>query len=384
MIIDTPQVSIIVPVYKVEDYLEQCLESIMNQTLTNIEIIVVDEGEYDRCREIIDEMAEKDNRIVALHDKHGGYGNSVNAGIARASGEYIGIVESDDFIEPQMYELLYEKAKETDADIVKSSFYYYFDYKKEHIAPLMGELKKILPKENAFTLTEYPVMLSTHPSIWAGIYKTDWFKNTGIQFLSKGAYLDIRFRFETLMAAERIAWINKETYHWRLSNPSSTNAVWNVAAALERWEYLHGQFDEKTELWEKFAPYMLPEEMLNLFIRYDFFTCTKEERKKIRQYHELYSQDAIDSCPYVSEQDKNVYLRGNLNYLALKKKIYKIYQLVKNDDLERLSIVAWLGALTIDVFVPIVAVLCTLYWSFLIFIPVFKFILKLKKKLLKK
>lgn len=374
-----PKVSIIVPVYKVENYLKQCLRSIMNQTLKELEIIVVDEGDYDRCREIIDEMAEKDNRIIALHDKHGGYGNSVNAGIARASGEYIGIVESDDFIEPEMYELLYQKAKEMDADIVKSPFYYYFNYENEHIAPLMGELKQILPKDSTFTLTEYPVMLSTHPSIWAGIYKTDWLKNTGIQFLSKGAYLDIRFRFETLMAAQKIAWIDYTTYHWRLSNPNSTNAVWNIKAAIGRWEYLHEQFKGKSELWEQFAPYMLPEETLNIFNKYSFHKCTWQQRKKIKKYRTMYSDTLIEYSSYVSEEEKSLYLRGNLDYLALKRIVRKIYYWVKQDEFQRISIAVWIGSLIIQQFVPFITILFGSYWSFLLGIPVLKVLRKIYK-----
>lgn len=111
-----PKVSIIVPVYKVEKYLVQCLDSIVGQTLKDIEIIIVDEGDKDACRYIIDHYEQADKRVIAIHEKNGGYGASVNKGFDIAKGEYIGIVESDDFIAPEMYEEMYNYAKKLDAE----------------------------------------------------------------------------------------------------------------------------------------------------------------------------------------------------------------------------------------------------------------------------
>lgn len=106
-----PKVSVIIPVYKVEKYLVQCLDSIVGQTLKDIEIIIVDEGDKDACRYIIDHYEQADKRVIAIHEKNGGYGASVNKGFDIAKGEYIGIVESDDFIAPEMYEEMYNYAK---------------------------------------------------------------------------------------------------------------------------------------------------------------------------------------------------------------------------------------------------------------------------------
>lgn len=114
-----PKVSVIIPVYKVEKYLVQCLDSIVGQTLKDIEIIIVDEGDKDACRYIIDHYEQADKRVIAIHEKNGGYGASVNKGFDIAKGEYIGIVESDDFIAPEMYEEMYNYAKKLDADVVK-------------------------------------------------------------------------------------------------------------------------------------------------------------------------------------------------------------------------------------------------------------------------
>lgn len=100
-------ISIIVPVYKVEPYLENCVKSIQNQTYKNIEIILVDDGSPDNCGQICDELASHDVRIKVIHKENGGLSSARNAGLAIARGEYFGFVDSDDCIHPQMYELLY-------------------------------------------------------------------------------------------------------------------------------------------------------------------------------------------------------------------------------------------------------------------------------------
>ena len=101
------KVSVIVPVYNVEKYLKKCIDSIIKQTLTDMEIICVDDGSTDSCPEILDEYANLDHRIKVIHKTNAGYGHAVNTGFAYAKGEYIGIVESDDYILPEMYETLY-------------------------------------------------------------------------------------------------------------------------------------------------------------------------------------------------------------------------------------------------------------------------------------
>ena len=97
-------VSVVVPVYKVEKYINKCIDSIINQTYKNLEIILVDDGSPDRCPQICDEYAKKDNRIKVIHKKNSGLGAARNTGIDAAKGEYIGFVDSDDWIMPNMYE----------------------------------------------------------------------------------------------------------------------------------------------------------------------------------------------------------------------------------------------------------------------------------------
>ena len=112
-------VSIIVPVYKVEDYLERCIRSIVNQTYKEIEIIIINDGSPDKCPEICDKWAEEDKRIKVIHKKNGGLSDARNAGMQIASGEYIAFVDSDDWISPFYLEYLIKAIVDSKCDIVE-------------------------------------------------------------------------------------------------------------------------------------------------------------------------------------------------------------------------------------------------------------------------
>ena len=122
----TPLVSVIVPIYNTEKYLDRCIKSIVNQTYKNLEIILVDDGSPDNCPSICDNWARIDSRINVIHQKNSGVSAARNAALDLASGEYIGFVDSDDFIEPDMYSLLVQKSVDTDAGCASCGFV--FDY----------------------------------------------------------------------------------------------------------------------------------------------------------------------------------------------------------------------------------------------------------------
>lgn len=120
-------ISVIVPVYKVEKYLDACVTSIVNQTYQNLEIILVDDGSPDNCPAICDEWATKDSRIKVIHKKNGGLSDARNAGMAIATGEYIGFVDSDDVLSPDMYRVLYELVEQHAADVAQCKMYLFSD-----------------------------------------------------------------------------------------------------------------------------------------------------------------------------------------------------------------------------------------------------------------
>ena len=113
-----PQISVIVPVYKVEQYLKRCVDSILHQTFSDLEVILVDDGSPDNCPAMCDKYAGTDSRVKVIHQKNAGVSAARNAGLSVASGEYITFVDSDDFIDPQMYEKMLAVAEKYDCDVV--------------------------------------------------------------------------------------------------------------------------------------------------------------------------------------------------------------------------------------------------------------------------
>ncbi len=215
-----PKVSVIIPVYGVEAYLREALDSVLNQTLKDLEIILIDDGGKDNCPQIIDEYASKDPRIIAIHKENGGYGAACNLGLETATGEYIAILEPDDYIASKMYEDLYAIAKTYDSDIVKSGFYENLQSKElTKIMKVKWDDDKI-PQDRSFTAKECSFFLYYHPSIWTCIYKKEFLDKHNIRFVeAPGAgWTDNPFQVQTMCLAERINYTPEAYYYWRRLN----------------------------------------------------------------------------------------------------------------------------------------------------------------------
>ena len=122
-----PKISVIVPIYKVEVYINKCIDSIINQSYKNIEVILVDDGSPDKCGEIANIYSKKDSRVKVIHKENGGLSDARNCGMKYATGEYVLFVDSDDWISEEMIDTLVSIAIETNADIVQSAFYYAYE-----------------------------------------------------------------------------------------------------------------------------------------------------------------------------------------------------------------------------------------------------------------
>ncbi len=216
----TPKVSVVVPIYNVEKFLRQAVDSILGQTLKDIEVILVDDGSPDNCGKICDEYARKDPRVKVIHQPNGGLGNAYNHGIAAANGEYIGLVEPDDWIEPNMYEVMYQNAKLYNTDATKCGFARYNSVdpsKNKNLSGVVG--LKCTEPQGCFTIEEYELLCAYHSSIWSYIYKSDFIKK--IKFIeTKGgaAYVDAPFGFEVLCTAKCLSIVPFVFYHWRVEN----------------------------------------------------------------------------------------------------------------------------------------------------------------------
>jgi glycosyltransferase involved in cell wall biosynthesis len=218
---DAIKVSILIPICNVEKYLRQCLDSVCAQTLKEIELICINDGSTDSSLAIIEEYRQRDPRIVIIDKPNSGYGDSMNQGLKTARGKYIGIVESDDWVEEPMFEDLYTLAEQHQAEVVKSNFYHYFSNGNKNI---FFELLPPGQYDRVIDPAVEPQIFMRMPAIWAGIYRRDFLEDAGIKFLpTPGAsYQDTSFNFKVWAMATRIYLTRQAYLHYRLDNESSS------------------------------------------------------------------------------------------------------------------------------------------------------------------
>ena len=178
------KVSVIVPVYNVEKYLRKCVESIKNQTYQNLEIILVDDGSTDCSGKICDDLSQTDDRIVVIHKENGGLSDARNVGMDASSGDYIGFVDSDDYVDEDFYEILVANLEKYDADI---SCCRYSNVWEDGTREPIGNDGKIHIYEGLEALKEYIYGKTMDPFVWNKLYKAELFRNS--------KYPDNRFRF---------------------------------------------------------------------------------------------------------------------------------------------------------------------------------------------
>lgn len=202
-------VSIIVPVYKAEGFLNKCIESIVGQTYGNLEIILVDDGSPDNCPAICDEWAKKDNRIKVIHKENGGVSSARNAALDIASGDYIGFVDSDDWIEPDMYESLMMRIDETGKDIAVCS-YYSIEVSGERNECRCITDKDAVCKDDYF---RFIVLGGEGGYIWNRLYRADIVKE--VRFDEDIWYSeDLLFNFKTAQKSNGAAVLDKAEYNY--------------------------------------------------------------------------------------------------------------------------------------------------------------------------
>ncbi len=242
------KISVVVPIYNVEKYLGQCLESIAAQTLEDIEIICVNDGSKDNSLKIIEKFAAQDKRFKIIDKENSGYGHSMNVGIAAAQGEYIGIIESDDFIEPKMYEDLYTLAVQGNADLVKSDWYDYWSSPEKTIKA--GKIAKSRTGKICQTKND-PLILKIRPTIWSAIYKREFLTQNNIKFLETpgASYQDASFAFKVAALAGKIMFSNKAYYYYRQDNSgSSMNSKSKVYCICDEYKELGAFLDSQPQL----------------------------------------------------------------------------------------------------------------------------------------
>lgn len=237
------KVSIIVPVYKVEPYLDKCISSIVNQTYTNLEIILVDDGSPDQCPQMCDAWAEKDARIRVIHKKNGGLSDARNAGMAVATGEYIAFVDSDDWIAPDLYTHLYRRLTEDRSDISACGVQMVWeDGTPPRILTRMGN--HVLSKEEAMQAIIEESWLKQ--PVWYKLYKTNLIKD--ILFPVGKYHEDVFWSYQAVDKANKVSVSDYIGYYYLQRNDSIMGEEYSlrrldaVEAKVQRHAYIKENF----------------------------------------------------------------------------------------------------------------------------------------------
>ena len=299
-------ISIIVPVYNVEKYINKCVNSILNQTYKDLEIILVDDGSSDNCSEICDEFAKTDSRIKVVHKKNGGLMSARQAGLKEASGDYIGFVDGDDWIEPDMYQLFNDAVQKYHPDMVISEFF--FDSGKKVVKSNQNLVKPYFNK-NEMINEIYPEMLYKPPYYNFGVFPCCWAKLFRKELLESCLFRvpeqikigeDSAFTYPCLVRANSVAFVDKSCYHYMNNAGSITksydsdmentilipyevlkqefsNADYDFSSALNYYLFYLIEFVIRNE--ESHSNLKSPKqikETLKRFITEDIISCFKE------------------------------------------------------------------------------------------------------------
>lgn len=333
-------VSIVVPVYNAERDLVKCLDTVVNQTLKNVEIILVDDGSTDRSGEICKEYAAKDDRIVYFYKENEGLAAARQDGMERSSGEYVGFVDSDDWLELNMYERMYEVAKQEDADVVMCGIYADEDginpvylepgvYNRERIE------KEILPRSLA-GITEGGSNSVLRWCNWSRIYSMRMIKENNLAFDRRfRRSQDLQLTFEAALVANKYVSICDEyLYHNRTQNNGIslsrgyTKNFWPLYKPLIDRLYSDVIAYKKQDLM--FNMHLCTFFFAEAVVRNEYWNSPLKKKERIKKLDELVCDDVLkNALKYVPSERLNTYYRwiykallsgnGNDCYKILKK-----------------------------------------------------------------
>ena len=237
------KISVIVPVYNVELYLEKCIESICNQTYKNLQIILVDDGSTDSSGNICDLYGKKDNRITVIHKTNGGLSDARNAGLDIADGEYIGFVDSDDYIAPEMFEHLLNLSNRNNGDIVICDK---VEFNENETISVNNKLEQINVLDRDVAIAQLASDTTIRSHVWNKLYKHNLFD--GIRFDVGKAYEDVYIMHRLFLKTQKIV-ITNQVFYYYLQRSNSILGEMNLNkqvdlywAYVRRYEELIGQF----------------------------------------------------------------------------------------------------------------------------------------------
>ena len=333
-----PKLSIIVPVYNVENYLRKCLDSILEQTLEDIEIICVNDGATDSSPDILREYKEKDARIIIIDQENRGLGAARNAGIAKAQGEYVGFVDSDDFIHPAMYEKLYKKARKFDSDVVLTNINLYYTDTGETELFRDNDFYSLMSKTKYFTVMQHPRILQ-FIGVWDRIYRRSFLEKYQLLNPVNRIYEDVLFTVQTCVFAEKISIVNEPFYYYRKNTGRSIVDKERTNDSF-KFDFLKNLRESRDFLlqcgkWEALRKEFLTFQLQGILYHQYNMQTRKTFLEFMKELSEILPLDDIQVIEETAiNKSAKIYLR------LLKKKhfhlsfvLYKVRKLYKSDEL---------------------------------------------------
>lgn len=344
------KVSIVAPVYGVERYINEFLDSIAKQTFSDLEVILVDDGSKDHCPQILDEFASRDGRYIVIHQTNGGVSRARNTGLSAITGEYVYIVDSDDWLEPDAVEKLYNAAIDNDADIVYGDWYdeltggrseriqsFSSEFVTSDIKTIEALQSAVFSNNQSINIKrpEFDYIAHMGGAPWRAMYRASIIKENGLDFdpYVRGLGDDILFSLHYYEYVKRVAYIQHPIYHYREVDVSYSHG------------YKANYLDSVRLIYDKMEEFLSDKNSALLHDMYCYRVLTyfnqgmnryfkssgnpNSEKKRYEEYKKTLNSEpyhmAVKNMPLSIIRD----VKQGLSYLMLRMHLYKAYWILK-------------------------------------------------------
>lgn len=312
-----PKISVIIPVYGVEKYIRQCLDSVINQTYKNLEIIIVNDGTKDNSMKIVEEYLD-DERIKVINKENGGLSSARNRGMEEATGEYISFVDSDDWLDLKMYEELCSQINNENILIYR---FFNYDDKKNKILK-----EKKLDSYFKNNLTENKYIYAKLPySCWSKLYRREYLEKNKFKFLEI-LYEDVFWNLQTIFLTKKIKFINKKYYFYRVNRDNSIMKMNKEAKEIKNIEFQKKQEKAYKTIYANIAK----------FIKLEKEKLSKGESLYLLlelKYWQIYTEGKIS----IVNINKDIKEKNNFSKIEREVLYKRFKEIIQNNDLKKIE-----------------------------------------------